>query len=114
MFDRYLNPTPTIYKWDRFAVGFWPGLVLPFIGYLILYGFVCLQAVIQKQHVYSLPEFTHLLIYPTTFVKVATMSCFLNPVYFYLLIRRNYYNAARAVVTVSMLFVLVILIKQVI
>ena len=36
MFERFFNPAPTFYKWDRFWVGFWPALFLPLLSLLAL------------------------------------------------------------------------------
>ncbi len=114
MLDRYLNPTPTPYKWDRFSVGFFPALLLPIAGFLIIFGFTYFYSTVVQHASYSFELFKISMRYSGTFLRVSTLSCFLNPIYFYLLLQRNYYNACRGIVLASMLIVFAILIKEVI
>lgn len=114
MLDRILNPTPTFYKWDRFWVGFLPALVCPFIGFMLIYLVTMLSSNVGGSGHFTFQMYLTSLRDSNTFLRVSTLSCFGNAAVFFLFINRNYYNASRAVVITTMLFVMAILAKELI
>jgi hypothetical protein len=112
MLDKYLNPTPSVYKWDRFAVGFFPGLLLPFVMFMVFFCFTWFNAVCLHSGSFSAQLFLLSVSSPVTFMRITTLCCIPNGLLFFLFIHKNYYNAARAVVLVTMLYVIAIVAKD--
>jgi len=113
MLDRIFNPSPTIYKWDKFWVGFLPGLVLPFLMFVVLYGIIALSSQYLHHEPYPFGIFLQSMHSSLLFLRVTTLCCIPNAVIFFFLIQRNYNNASRGVVLVTMLFVIAIVIRDV-
>jgi hypothetical protein len=111
MLDQIFNPSPTLYKWDRFWVGFLPALALPVLSLFALYGITWLNARYGSHEELSLPMFWISIQSQNVFLKSSTICCMPNALIFFFLIQRNYNNASRAVVITSMLWVLAIVIK---
>jgi hypothetical protein len=112
MFDRFLNPAPTFYKWDRFWVGFLPAFVLPVISLLVLYLITWCNARFNYHEPFPWLIYWHSIQSATVFLRTASLCCMPNAVLFFFFIQRNYYNASRAVVFTTMLYVLAIVIKD--
>lgn len=100
MLDRIFNPTPTIYKWDRFSTGFLPALVCPLLAFGFFYLF--------QLHM-TFPEYLKTVMYPQLLAKILSFGCIINLAIFFLCINRNYYNAARGVIGATILWGLPIL-----
>ena len=113
MLDKFLNPTPTIYKWDRFWVGFLPALALPIVSMLVLYGIMALSSQLIHHEQFPLSSFTSAMQSTLYFLRITTLCCMPNAALFFLFIRLNYNNASRAVVITTMLYVILIVIKDV-
>ena len=113
MLDEILNPTPTIYKWDRFWVGFLPALVLPVISFLIFYAVTYAYAKYNQHMILDFTTFLHTMKGATVFLRTSTLCCIPNAAVFFFLIQRNYNNASRAVVITTMLYVIAIVVKDV-
>lgn len=112
MFDRYLNHTPTFYKWDKFWVGAVPALLVPVLGLGGVYLLTFLNAKYNQHHDFTLPMFFHSLKFTATFMKVATVCAMLNGFTFFFFVKKDYNNAARGAMVITMLMVLAILIKE--
>ena len=112
MIDRMLNPSPTIYKWDRFWVGFLPALVLPAISMFVLYGIMALSSHYVHHEEFAFSAFTDAMHSNLYFLRITTLCCMPNAALFFLFIRLNYNNASRAVVVTTIIYVLVIVIKD--
>ena len=113
MLDRIFNPAPTIYKWDKFWVGFLPGLVLPFLVFLIMYGVIAVSSQVMHHETYPFDAFLSSMHSSLLFLRITTLFCIPNGLIFFFLIQRNYNNASRGVVLVTMLYVITIVIRDV-
>ena len=113
MLDRFLNPSPTIYKWDRFWIGFLPALVMPLVSFMLLYIIIAVTSQYLHHEAFSFDVFLHSMQSTLYFLRVSTLCCMPNAVVFFLFLRQNYNNASRAVVITTMLYVIVIVIKDV-
>ena len=113
MLDQVLNPSPTIYKWDRFWVGFLPALVLPVVSMLVLYGVIAITSQYQHNEVFSFDTFLHAMQSNLYFLRIASLCCMPNAALFFFFISKNYNNTSRAVVMTTMLYVILIVIKDV-
>jgi len=112
MLERFLNPSPTFYKWDRFWVGFFPALLLPLVSFVILFAITWANAKFQYHENYSFTLYWHSVQSSVIFLRTSSLCCMPNAVLFFFFIRRNYNNASRAVVFTTMLYVLAIVIKD--
>lgn len=113
MLDKLLNPSPTIYKWDRFWVGFFPGVVLPLLSWLVLYGIIALSSHYLHHEPFSFQAYLDTMQSNLQFLRITTVCCMPNALAFFFFIRLNYNNASRAVVLTSMIYVMLIVIKDV-
>ncbi|MDB5284256.1 MAG: hypothetical protein JWO06_3331 [Bacteroidota bacterium] len=113
MLDKFLNPTPTFYKWDRFWVGFLPALLLPLISFLLFYVITYANAKYNQQIIFEFGTFLRTMKGATVFLRTATLCCIPNGAIFFFLIQRNYNNASRAVVITTMLYVIAIVVNDV-
>jgi len=113
MLDRLLNPSPTIYKWDRFWVGFLPALVLPVVSVLVLYAIMAVSSNLLHHEGFPFSTFFQAMQSTLYFLRITTVCCMPNAALFFFFIRLNYNNASRAVVITTMLYVLLIVIKDV-
>ncbi len=113
MFDKFLNPAPTFYKWDRFWVGFLPALFLPLVSLVALYVITWANAKFNYHEAFGWDIYLHSIRSSTVFLRTASLCCMPNAVLFFFFIQRNYNNASRAVVFTTMLYVLVIVVKDV-
>lgn len=113
MLDRLLNPSPTIYKWDRFWVGFVPALLLPVVSFFALYGFMAISSVVTKHESFAFEAYMSAMRSSLYFLRIATLCCMPSAGIFFFLVNKNYNNASRAVVITTMLYVMLIVIKDV-
>jgi hypothetical protein len=113
MLDKYLNPTPTFYKWDRFWVGALPALVAPFIGVIGVFLIAFLNAKYNQHEDFTPHMFLVSLQSKTAFMRISSLCCMLNGFVFFFFVKKDYNNASRGVMLVTMLFVLAILIKEI-
>lgn len=112
MLDRFLNPTPTFYKWDKFFTGAIPALILPFIALAGIFVISVAYSKFNYHEVFTMQQFLHSLQSPNVFLRTASLSCMANAALFFFFIQRNYYNASRGVIIITMLFVLAIVFKE--
>ena len=112
MLDRILNPTRTIHKWDNFWTGFVLALVSPWLGFLLVYCMVFIYSNFRGNSGFDFNMYLSALRQSSTFLKVSTLSCFGNAALFFFFINKEYFNAARAVVITTMLYIMAILIYQ--
>ena len=113
MLDKYLNPSPTFYKWDKFWVGALPALVAPFIGVVAVYFFAFLNAKYNNHEDFTLHMFWVTMQSKVAFMRISTLSCMINGFVFFFFVKKDYSNASRGVMLVTMLFVLAILIMEI-
>ena len=113
MLDRLFNPAPTIYKWDRFWVGFLPALIMPFVSLFVLYGIIAFSSQYLHHEHFGFDVFLHAMQSSLYFLRTSTLCCIPNAAIFFFLIKKNYNNASRAVVVTTMLYVIIIVIKDV-
>lgn len=112
MLDKPLRPYRTISKWDTFWAGFAPALVSPWLGFVVVYLIVLAYSNIKGRGAFTFEMYLQATRQSSTFLKVATLSCFGNAALFFYFITKEYYNAARAVIIVTMLYIMAILIYQ--
>ena len=112
MLDRFLNPTPTFYKWDKFWVGFIPAVVTPLLGVVGLYLITFLNSKYNYRTEFTPHMFIASLQSKVAFMRISTVCCMLNGFVFFFFVKKDYYNAARGVMLITMLFVLAILVKE--
>lgn len=98
--DRFFNPTPTFHKYDRFITGFLPGLILPLIVFPLFF-FVRGAA--------DWATYWSQVTQPVVLSPILSLGCIVNLAFFFTLISRNYYNAARGAVFSTLLYILPIL-----
>ena len=113
MLDKYLNPTPTFYKWDKFWVGALPAVVVPFIGVAGVFLIAFLNAKFNHHEDFTPHMFLVSLKSKTAFMRISTLSCMLNGFVFFFFVRKDYNNASRGVMLITLLFVMAILFKEV-
>lgn len=101
MLERILNPARTIYKWDRFYVGFLPALFCPLLAFLFFYTF--------QMKLMSFEFYLQTVKSPDLMAKILSFGCILNLAIFFLFIDRNYYNASRGVIGATLLWALPII-----
>lgn len=104
MLDRLFNPTPTFYKWDRFWVGFVPGLIGPLVGILLFY--------FMKFSGQTFGYYMHLVKSPTVLSPLLSFGVIINLFIFFPFIWNNYYNAARGVIGATILYFIPIVITK--
>ncbi len=113
MLDKYLNPTPTFYKWDKFWVGALPALVTPFLGVVIVYVLSALNARLRQGEVFTVHMFTVSLQSSNAFMRISTLCTMLNGFVFFFFVKKDYNNASRGVMLVTLLFAMAILLKEI-
>ncbi len=113
MLDRYLNATPTFYKWDKFRVGAIPAVVVPFAGLAGVFLITFLNAKYNHHQDFTPHMFLVSLQSKVAFMRISTLCCMLNGFVFFFFVRKDYNNASRGVMVTTMLFVLAILIKEI-
>ena len=104
MLDRLFNPAPTIYKWDRFWVGFVPGLIGPL---LCIIGFY-----IGKFSGIPFTEYLAMVKNPTVLSPLLSLGVIINLFIFFPFIWSNYYNSARGVIGATFLYTIPIVITK--
>lgn len=102
MLDRILNPTPTVYKWDTFWLGFVPGLLCPLLAFIFFY--------LLQMRMMSLQEYIAFSKYPAMAAKILSFGCIINLGLFFAFITKDYYNAARGVILATILYAIPIVI----
>lgn len=112
MFDRYLNGTPTFYKWDKFWVGALPALLLPLLGVAVVYLITWLNAHFNTHQQFTPQMFLTSMYSKVMFMRVSTLCCMLNGFLFFFFIKKDYNNASRGVMVTTMFYVMAILIKE--
>ena len=112
MLDKILNPVPTIYKWDRFWAGFIPALLLPVVSFFLFFLLTAAYSKFIDKATFSFTLFLYSIKGATSFLRTSTLCCLPNAAVFFFFIQRNYYNASRAVVFTTMLYVIAIVIKD--
>ena len=112
MLDKTFRSIRTIHKWDTFVAGFVPGLISPWLGFVVVYGIVLTYSSIKGTGTFSFNMYLSAMRQSSTFLKVSTLSCFGNAALFFYFITKEYYNAARAVMIATMLYIIAILIYQ--
>ncbi|HLP19926.1 MAG TPA: hypothetical protein VK174_06475 [Chitinophagales bacterium] len=113
MLDRYLNGTPTFYKWDKFWVGALPALLVPFVGLVLVFLVTWLNARVSQHENFTPHMFLVSMQSSLAFMRISTLCCMLNGGVFYFFMRKDYNNASRGVIVVTMLYVLAISIKEI-
>lgn len=104
MLDRMFNPTPTIYKYDRFIWGFIPGMIAPIIVLCLLYPIWF--------HYMSFENYLKYLSKPVILSPALSLGVVLNLFIFFPLIQRNYYNAGRGVIGATIIYGIPIIITK--
>ncbi|MDW8272651.1 MAG: hypothetical protein RMJ53_00285 [Chitinophagales bacterium] len=96
MLKKFFQPHVTIYRYDKFLVGFVPAMIAPWIGVLLFY--------LAKFSDMSLRDYFIMIFKPQIFSPIMSLGVVLNLFIFFLFISRNYYIAARAVIFASILY----------
>lgn len=104
MLDRIFNPTPTIYKYDRFIWGFLPGMVAPIIVLCLIY--------LLAFNYMSVQNFIKYISKPVILSPALSLGVVLNLFIFFPLIQKNYYNAGRGVIGATILYGVPIIITK--
>jgi hypothetical protein len=98
------NPTPTIYKYDRFIYGFIPGMIAPLIVLCLIY--------LLAFNYMSVKVFLTYLSKPVMLSPSLSLGVVLNLFIFFPLIQKNYYNAGRGVIGATILYGIPIIISK--
>jgi len=104
MLDRLFNPAPTVYKWDRFWVGFIPGLIGPLLGILFFY--------VLKYSDHTFAEYLVLVKQPSVLSPLLSFGAIINLFIFFPFIWNHRYNAARGVIGATILYMIPIVITK--
>ncbi|MES2620522.1 MAG: hypothetical protein V4615_06690 [Bacteroidota bacterium] len=104
MLDRILNPAPTIYKWDRFWVGFVPGLLGPVVCILFFY--------FLKYTNNSFTEYLFMVRSPVVLSPILSLGVIVNLFIFFPFIWSNHYNAARGVIGATFIYAIPIVVTK--
>src|SRR5687768_3816691 len=96
MLERILNPAPTIYKWDRFWVGFLPGLMGPLVCILLFY--------LVKFTGIPFMDYIKMVKNPTVLSPILSLGVIVNLFIFFPFIWSHYYNAARGVIGATFIY----------
>ncbi|MBL0310745.1 MAG: hypothetical protein IPP77_14050 [Bacteroidetes bacterium] len=96
MLDKIFNPSPTIHKWDRFWVGFLPGMVAPLLG-LVFFYFLNFRE-------YTIEYYLQMASSPTVLSPMLSFGAVMNLFLFFPLIWKDYYNAARGVIGATIIY----------
>ena len=113
MLDKYLNTTPTFYKWDKFWVGLVPAFITPLLGFVALFFITYLNSKFNHHQDYTPHMFLVTLQSRVAFMRIATLCCLLNGFVFFFFVKKDYNNASRGVMVTTMLFVMALLIKEI-
>ena len=104
MLDKLFNPSPTFYKWDRFWVGFLPGLIGPLLGILFFY--------VARFSDQPFTYYLHMAQKPSVLSPLLSFGAVINLFIFFPFIWNHYYNAARGVIGATILYMIPILITK--
>lgn len=104
MIDKLFNINPTIHKWDRFWVGFIPGLVLPLLGIVFFYFLQFSGG--------SFIEYLRMVKTPTVLSPILSFGAIINLFPFFLFIWQHWYNAGRGVIGATILYVIPVIIAK--
>ena len=104
MLDRMFNPTNTIYKWDRFWVGFIPGILGPLFGILFFYAWQFSDR--------SFQTYVGMAKSPTILSPLLSFGVIINLFIFFPFIWNDRYNAARGVIGATILYAVPILVTK--
>ena len=104
MLDKFFNPTRTIYKWDRFWVGFIPGLIGPLLGITFFYAY--------KFSDISFQSYLQMAQKPVVLSPLLSLGVILNLFIFFPFIWNDRYNAARGVIGATIIYFIPILITK--
>jgi hypothetical protein len=104
MLDKLFNPSRTIYKWDRFWVGFLPALICPLLGIVFFY--------IIKFSNMPFHDYLVLAKNPTILSPMLSFGAIINLFIFFPFIWNDHYNAARGVIGATILYVIPILVTK--
>ncbi len=112
MLDRYLNTSPTFYKWDKFWVGVIPAFIVPVLGLGGVFLITFLNAKYNHHEEFTAHMFLSTMKSQVAFMRISSLCCMLNGFVFFFFVKKDYNNASRGVMVTTMLFVLAILIKE--
>jgi hypothetical protein len=101
MLNKILNEPVTIYRYDKFIVGFIPGMLAPLLGVVLFY--------VAKFNHLSFAEYLTFVKMPHIFSPMMSLGVVMNLFVFFIFIQRNYYRAARAVIFACILYSIPIL-----
>jgi len=101
MLNRILNEPVTLYRYDKFIVGFIPGMIAPLLGVVLFYA--------AKFNHLTFQEYLVFVKLPYIFSPMMSLGVVMNLFVFFLFISRDYYRAARAVIFSCILYSIPIL-----
>ncbi|HWB61981.1 MAG TPA: hypothetical protein VG603_00620 [Chitinophagales bacterium] len=104
MLDKLFNPSRTIYKWDRFWVGFLPGLILPLLAFPFFY--------MARYHGDTFMDYVDSVKNPLVLSPLLSFGAIFNLFVFFLFIRVDRFNAARGVIGATILYIIPIVITK--
>jgi hypothetical protein len=113
MLENYLNGTPTFYKWDKFWVGALPAFIVPLLGLAGLFLITLLNAKLNHHEDFTPHMFWVSMQSNIAFMRIATLCCMLNGFLFFFFVKKDYNNACRGVIVITLLFALGIAIKEI-
>lgn len=104
MIKKIFSEQKTIYRYDKFIVGFVPALIAPIVGIALFY--------VAKFAYMPVEDYIEMVLTPKIFAPIMSLGVVMNLFLFFLFIWRNYYIAARSVILVSILYAIPILIAK--
>ncbi len=101
MLDKFFNPYPTIYKWDKALIGFSLGAVAP----VILIGLF----ILVKQH--ELPDnYLNVMLHSKSVMSpMLSLGVIANLFVFFIFVQKNYMNASRGVILATFIWAIPIM-----
>ena len=105
------NAHPTIYKWDKIWLGIIIGLLCPLLGFPLVYLLGVIQSLLIGDNIVPLGQYLDSLKQLNYVSKYLSVGCLINLGAFYLLLNKNYINAARGVIAATMLFAIPVVIN---
>ena len=102
---------PTFHKYDRILLGLIIGLIVPFLGVLLVYLFGVLQHFAFDHQLIPLSVLLHSINSIGRLSSYLSVGCMLNLGVFYLFINRDYFNVARGIIFATILIAIPVVIQ---
>jgi hypothetical protein len=106
MLDKIFSQHPTIYKYDRTWIGIALGLIVPTLGFVLVYLLSVLNHYQTGDSIVSIPTMLQNVRSLLLISKFLSVGCILNLGVFFLFINRDYFNISRGVILATMIIAL--------